>query len=86
MKELNKSQAEQVTGAHIKIKWPPIFKPPVKKPPVTTMMVGEEGGPIITTLALGEEGGGPIATTQSIGEDGGSATTVVATDTPLGTF
>jgi hypothetical protein len=88
MKELDKSQAEQVTGALFKIKWPPIFKPPIKKPPVTTMMVGEEGGPIITTLALGEEGGGPIATTLAIGEEGGGTTVDATTGatTPLGTF
>lgn len=66
MKELNKEQAEQVTGALIKC--------PIKKPPVTTLALGEEGGRVttmmvgeedkLTTLALGEEDGGtPIAVT-----------------------
>lgn len=69
MKELDKAQAEHITGAA-----------PRKRPDVTTLAVGEEGG-CATTLAIGEEGGvattlavgeeGPIFTTLAIGEEGG---------------
>ncbi|GAA0137424.1 hypothetical protein YSY43_42650 [Paenibacillus sp. YSY-4.3] len=39
-------------------------------PIMTTLALGEEGGgPIMTTLAVGEEGGGPIKTTLAIGEE-----------------
>lgn len=38
---------------------------------VTTMAVGEEGGPPVTTMAVGEECGGPIYTTLALGEEGG---------------
>lgn len=45
------------------------------RPIVTTLAIGEEGdGPIMTTLALGEEDGGPIATTLALGEEGGATT------------
>ncbi|MCY1076207.1 hypothetical protein [Archangium lansingense] len=40
------------------------------RPDVTTMAVGEEGGPV-TTMATGEECGGPILTTLAIGEETG---------------
>jgi len=42
MQELDKTQAEQVTGALI-----------TKRPPITTLAVGEEGGGGVTTLAIG---------------------------------
>lgn len=49
------------------------------RPIITTLAVGEEGdGPIMTTLALGEEGGGgPIYTTLAVGEEGGATTLAI---------
>ena len=38
---------------------------------ITTLAVGEEGGPPVTTMALGEEGG--TFTTLALGEEGGCA-------------
>lgn len=63
MQELDKAQADQVSGALS-----------TKRPPFTTLAVGEEGGGGVTTLAIGEEG--PIATTLAIGEEGPIATTL----------
>jgi hypothetical protein len=37
--------------------------------PITTMAVGEEGGPPVTTMAVGEETG--TFTTLAVGEEGG---------------
>lgn len=84
MQELDKDQAEHVSGA--------VFR----KPPVTTLALGEEGGGGVTTLALGEEGGGattkalgeegPIFTTLAIGEEGGGGTKAVAGGSAFGSF
>jgi len=84
MKELNKPQTEQVTGAVI-----------IKRPPYTTLALGEEGGHV-TTFIVGEEGGhvtsyvygeeGPVATTLAIGEEGGGGGTPIATTSALGSF
>jgi hypothetical protein len=62
MTPLNTEQTEQVAGAARKLTTLAIGEEG-KRPIVTTMMVGEEGGPIATTLALGEEGGAPTTTT-----------------------
>lgn len=85
MQELDKTQAEQVTGA--------LF---TKRPPITTLAVGEEGGGGVTTLAIGEEGPiattlaigeeGPIATTLALGEEGGGAQHAPAGASALGSF
>jgi hypothetical protein len=74
MQEINKEQAEQVTGALS-----------TKKHPITTMMVGEEGGHM-TTMIYGEEGG--MVTTLAIGEEGGGTTTATtsSTSSALGSF
>ena len=40
-------------------------------PIMTTMAIGEEDGGCVTTMALGEEGGGPIFTTLALGEEDG---------------
>lgn len=60
--------------------------PPFKKPPViTTLALGEEGGGgHVTTYRVGEEGG-PIITTLALGEEGGGTTTA-STDSALGSF
>jgi hypothetical protein len=80
MQDLDKDQTEHVSGA-LRIKLPPI-----KKPPVTTMAIGEEGGPIVTSMYVGEEGG-PILTTLALGEEGGGGITPVTTTTSaLGSF
>ncbi|MFD3261655.1 hypothetical protein ACE3MQ_23955 [Paenibacillus lentus] len=45
---------------------------------IITLAVGEDSGPIMTTMALGEEGGGgPIFTTLAIGEEGGATTLAI---------
>ncbi len=48
----------------------PLFVSPID-PIMTTMALGEEGGGFYTTQSIGEEGGHPI-TTFAIGEEGGS--------------
>lgn len=74
MQELNKEQAEQVTGA--------VLKCPIKRPPVTTLALGEEGGGRVTTLAVGEE---DRLTTLAIGEEDGGLP-VSTTGGALGAF
>ncbi len=62
--------------------------PPFKKPPViTTLALGEEGGGHVTTLRVGEEGGGPVITTLAIGEEGpGTGSTPIESGGALGSF
>lgn len=71
MQELDKAQAEQVTGALN------------KRPPITTLAVGEEGGGV-TTLAIGEEG--PVATTLALGEEGCGNQATSSGASALGSF
>jgi hypothetical protein len=47
----------------------PLFVAPAAPGMMTTLALGEEGGPIYSTLAVGEEGG-PIMTTFALGEEG----------------
>lgn len=55
-----------------------------KKPPViTTLALGEEG-PRMTTMVVGEED--PVITTLALGEEGGGGGTFLPTDSALGAF